>query len=146
MGCFHSTSQVAHQDPTNGFMYTKPPAKGTRVALFGGLLYRITDEEKGRWAFYNNSKDYEFHIKYLFGSDSRLEALGNTTLEVQDDGILVQMVLYPLETKDFVQGTIDGYESKLEALPLSEEYFAQHPELDEAAYYRRLEAPKSSQF
>ncbi|KAG5480760.1 hypothetical protein CUR178_05895 [Leishmania enriettii] len=146
MGCFNSTGHVANQDPTNGFMYTKPKAKGTKEALFGGLLYRITDEETSRWAFYNNSKDYEFHLKYLFGADSRLEALGDTTLEMQDDGILAQTVVYPLETKDFVQGTIDGYESKLEALPLSEEYFAQHPEQDEAAYYRRLEAPKSSQF
>ncbi|KAK7197732.1 calpain-like cysteine peptidase, Clan CA, family C2 [Novymonas esmeraldas] len=146
MGICSSTGAAAEVDPTKGQMYTKPKAKGTKEPLFGGLLYRIADEDEGRWAFYNNSKDYEFHIKYLFGADSRLDALGDTTVEVQDDGILAEMVVYPLETKDFVQGTIDGYESKLEALPLSEEYFAQHPELDEAAYYRRLEAPKSTKF
>ncbi|AYU78405.1 hypothetical protein, conserved [Leishmania donovani] len=146
MGCFNSTDTVADQDPASGYMYTKPKAKGTKEALFGGLLYRITDEEEGGLAFYNNSKDYEFHIKYLFGADSQLNAVGDTKLEMQDDGILAEVVVYPLETKHFVQGTIDGYESKLEALPLSEEYFAQHPEMDEAAYYRRLEAPKSSQF
>lgn len=146
MGGCNSTSSTADQDPTKGYMYAKPKARGDKEALFGGLLYRIADQNEGRWAFYNNSKDYEFHIKYLFGADSHLEALGDATLEVQDDGILAEMVVYPLETKDFVQGTIDGYESKLEALPLSEEYFAQHPELDEAAYYRRLEAPKSSRF
>ncbi|CAG9573195.1 calpain-like cysteine peptidase, Clan CA, family C2 [Leishmania major strain Friedlin] len=146
MGCFNSTDAVADQDPASGYMYTKPNAKGTKEALFGGLLYRITDEEEGGLAFYNNSKDYEFHIKYLFGADSELNAVGDTKLEMQDDGILAEVVVYPLETKPFVQGTIDGYETKLEALPLSEEYFALHPEIDEAAYYRRLEAPKSSRF
>ncbi|KAG5506488.1 hypothetical protein JKF63_05991 [Porcisia hertigi] len=146
MGSAHSTGLMPNQDPTKGYMYTKPRAKGTKKELFGGLLYRIVDEGAGRWAFYNNSKDYEFHIKYLFGADSRLKALGNTTIEEQDDGILAEMVVYPLETKDFVEGIVDGYESKLEALPLSEEYFSKHPELDEAAYYRRLEAPKSSSF
>jgi hypothetical protein len=146
MGCCNSNSSTADQDPTKGYMYVKPNAHGTKEALFGGLLYRYSDESTGCWTFYNNSKDYEFHIKYLFGADSRLEALGDTTMETQDDGILAEMVVYPLETKKFVQGTIDGYESKLEALPLTEEYFAQHRELDEEAYYRRLEAPKSNKF
>ncbi|KPI88157.1 putative calpain-like cysteine peptidase Clan CA family C2 [Leptomonas seymouri] len=146
MGSCTSSSNTADQDPTAGYMYVKPNARGTKEALFGGLLYRYSDEEKGRWTFYNNSKDYEFHIKYLFGADSRLESLDDTTMEVQDDGILAETVLYPLETKKFVQGTIDGYESKLEALPLTEEYFAQHPELDEQAYYRRLDAPKRDAF
>ncbi|CBZ14621.1 conserved hypothetical protein [Leishmania braziliensis MHOM/BR/75/M2904] len=146
MGCFNSTDSVPLQDPTRGYMYTNPKAKGTKEALFGGLLYRIIDEQEGCWAFYNNSKDYEFHIKYLFGADSHVNALSDTAVTVQDDGILAEVSVYPLETKDFVRGMIDGYESKLEALPLSEEYFAQHPELDEAAYYRRLEAPKSNQF
>lgn len=146
MGCCNSSSGTADQDPTKGYMFVKPNARGTKEALFGGLLYRFADEEQGRWTFYNNSKDYEFHIKYLFGADSRLEALGDTVMETQDDGILAELVVYPLETKKFVQGTIDGYESKLEALPLTEEYFAHHPEQDEQAYYRRLEAPKSSKF
>ncbi|GET88182.1 hypothetical protein, conserved [Leishmania tarentolae] len=146
MGCLNSTDTTSRQDPTKGYMYTKPTAKGAREALFGGLLYRITDEERGALAFYNNSKDYEFHIKYLFGADSQLSAAGDTKLEMQDDGILAEMVVFPLETKNFVHGSMDGYESKLEALPLSEEYFAQHPTMDEAAYYRRLEAPKSNQF
>lgn len=146
MGCSSSQPTVTTADVSKGFMYVTPQAKGTRHPLFNGMLYRIVDDNSGTWSFYNNSKDYEFHIKYLFGSDSQVEALTTTTLEVQDDGILCEMVLFPLETKGYVRGTIDGFESKLEALPLSEEYFAAHPELDEAAYYRRLEAPKSSSF
>ncbi|EPY40621.1 hypothetical protein AGDE_03307 [Angomonas deanei] len=63
-----------------------------------------------------------------------------------DDGILCSCVVYPLETNMFISGFPDGYESKLEALQLSEEYFAAHPTLDEDAYYKRLAPPPAKDF
>lgn len=146
MGC--GGSKEANQaQPAPGQMLAQPKFKGTsKVPLFNGMLYRIMDDNTGEWAIFSNSRDYEFHVKYLFGADSEIEPLGDTKMERADDGILCEVHLYPLETKMFIKGKVDGYESKLEALPLSEDYFARHPELDEKAYMRRVEPPKASTF
>ncbi|EPY23567.1 calpain-like cysteine peptidase, Clan CA, family C2 [Strigomonas culicis] len=128
-------------------MLARPTFFGNeKVPLFNGLLYRIVNTESCEWAFFNNSRDYEFHVKYLFGLDSQISTLGDTTLERGDDGLLCGCIVYPLETKMFISGMVDGYESKLEALPLTEEYFALHPDLDEDKYYQRLAPPKASEF
>lgn len=141
------SSKSYDEGQSRGKMLRVPAFKAdVRVPLFNGLLYRLENTGTSEWAFFNNSRDYEFHITYLFGADSEIEALGDATMEVQDDGILCQVVVYPLETRLLMAGTPDGYESKLEALPLSEEYFGNHPELDERAYYRRLDIPKAKQF
>lgn len=145
MGCGQSATMPT-KDQSKGHMLAQPKARGKRIPLFNGLLYRIEDEGNGKWAFFNNSNDYEFHVKYLFGASSQIDAAGDTNLEIQDDGILCSVVVFPLETKEFITGTPDGYESKLEALPLSEEFFGRHPELNEHEYYRRLEAPKTAAF
>ncbi|RNF20125.1 calpain-like cysteine peptidase, Clan CA, family C2 [Trypanosoma conorhini] len=114
--------------------------------LFNGLLLRVIDTSTGTWAFFNNSKDYEFHITYLLNADSMVEPLNKTTIEVQDDGILCEMMVYPLETQRFIVGEVTGYESKIEALPLSDDYLQSHPNIDERAYCRRLVPPSASQF
>lgn len=130
-----------------GKMLAAPAFCGTKmVPLFNGLLYRVEDGDTMEWAFFNNSKDYEFRVKYLFGHASELEALGGTTMHREDDGILCELRVLPLETRMFVRGKKVGYESKLEAMPLSEEYFSVHPELDEVAYFARVDVHRSSEF
>lgn len=147
MGCGNSKSTVEESQPAPGKLIAQPKFKGTsQVPLFNGMLYRIMNDNTGEWAFFSNTRDYEFHVKYLFGADSEVELLGDTTMERADDGIICEVHLYPLETKMFIKGKVDGFESKLEALPLSEEYFARHPELDEVAYMKRVEPPKASTF
>lgn len=147
MGCGNSTpDDTEYQKQASGKLLQEPTFKGERVALFNGLLYRIMDNKSGKWGFFSNTRDYEFRVRYLFGLDSDIQPMGDAKLIREDDGFLVEMQLYPLETKMFIQGSIEGFESKLEALPLSEEYFAQHPEVDERAYMKRLELPKAAHF
>ncbi|CCW66393.1 unnamed protein product [Phytomonas sp. Hart1] len=117
-----------------------------KTPLFNGLLYRVFDPTEGAWLFISNTKDYEFRIKYLFGPNSLVNPLDDTTIETMDDGFQCELYLYPFEAKLFVQGVIDGFESKLEALPLSEEYFAMHPEIDEVKYNSRLDPQNSKYF
>ncbi|KAH9601189.1 protein of unknown function DUF1935 [Trypanosoma melophagium] len=124
-----------------------PTMRGSmETMLFNGLLLRIIDERTGTWAFFSNTKDYEFHITYLFGVDSTLEPFGHTTMSEEDDGILCEMVLYPLETERFVRGDVSSFECKIEARPLSEEYFQTHPQENERNYFRRLVPPKAKSF
>ncbi|ORC88961.1 calpain-like cysteine peptidase, Clan CA, family C2 [Trypanosoma theileri] len=131
----------------NGALIGTPTMTGTMTTpLFNGLLLRIIDERTGTWGFYSNTEDYEFHIFYLFGVDSTLEPFGQTTMTEEDDGIMCEMTLYPLETKKFVQGDVSSYECKIEARPLSEEYFQSHPKVNERKYYRRLVPPKAKSF
>ncbi|KAG8343933.1 calpain like cysteine peptidase Clan CA family C2 [Trypanosoma vivax] len=110
----------------------------SQAPLFNGLLYRLTDERDGTIGFFNNSKDYEFQISYLFTSDSMIEPLDKTAVMEQDDGILCEVVVYPLESQRFVRGSVVGFESKIEAVPLSEEYFRLHKDLNGKKYFRRL--------
>ncbi|CAD2215194.1 Domain of unknown function (DUF1935), putative [Angomonas deanei] len=82
------------------------------------VLYRIIDPQEKTWAFYNDSTNYEVHVEFSFGKNSKLEALENTTIEQDDDGKFVtRTVVYPTETEMFVQGKVSGYTSKLRALP-----------------------------
>ena len=99
-----------------------PSVEGEAFACFkNGLLYRIVDDNK--WAFYNDSQDYEMHIKVTFGPRSELTTLGNTK-EVKDEGdnFVLSVVVYPGVTELFCEGAFDGYKSAMSAKPLSAEY------------------------
>ncbi|KAF8285603.1 calpain-like cysteine peptidase, Clan CA, family C2 [Trypanosoma cruzi] len=114
--------------------------------LFNGLLLRIIDRNTGTWAFFNNSRDYEFHVAYLLNPDSAVQALSKTIITPQDDGVLCETSVYPLETQRFFVGDVTGFESKIEALPLSAEYLQSHADIDERKYYRRLIPPSAATF
>lgn len=75
-----------------------------------------------------------------------MDPLDKTSVAVQDDGILCETVVFPLETEKFVVGDVTGFESKIEARALAEEYFQIHRDLNEEKYYRRLIPPKASHF
>ncbi|KEG06776.1 calpain-like cysteine peptidase, Clan CA, family C2 [Trypanosoma grayi] len=123
-----------------------PAMHGKRTALFNGLLYRIIDDSTGTWGFYNNSQDYEFYVMYLFDIGSTIQPLNQTSMVEQDDGFLCEVAVLPSETQRFIVGDVTGYESKIEARPLADEYFQSHPFLDERDYYRRVAAPRAAAF
>ncbi|RNE98819.1 calpain-like protein [Trypanosoma rangeli] len=114
--------------------------------LFNGLLLRIIDTSTRTLAFFNNSRDYEFHITYLLSAGSVVRPLDKTTVKTQNDGVRCELVVYPLKTQRFIVGDVIRYESKIEALPLSNIYFQSHPNINEHAYLRRLAPPSASWF
>ena len=99
-----------------------PSVEGESFACFkNGLLFRIVNDNT--WAFYNDSQDYEMHIKVTFGPRSELTTLGNTK-EAKDeaDNFVLTAVVYPGVTEMFCEGVFDGYKSAMSAKPLSAAY------------------------
>ncbi|KAH8604143.1 putative cysteine peptidase Clan CA family C2 [Trypanosoma vivax] len=108
------------------FLNGEPDMTGEIISCFEepGILYRIVDKKMKVWAFYNDSLQFEVHVACVFGKHSKLEALENTTLHSAPDGsTIAEVVVYPTETERFVKGFVNGFSSKLRALPLSNEYF-----------------------
>ncbi|EPY42995.1 calpain-like cysteine peptidase [Angomonas deanei] len=124
---YEGEGETGDEDPSvfkNGYPDCECEGKDI-VSCFDepNILYRIIDPQEKTWAFYNDSTNYEVHVEFSFGKNSKLEALENTTIEQDDDGKFVtRTVVYPTETEMFVQGKVSGYTSKLRALPLSEDY------------------------
>jgi hypothetical protein len=115
----------AGNEEASVFKNGEPDCQGEIMSCFDepNLLYRIIDPKEKTWAFYNDSLDYEMHVQFTFGKHSKLQPLENTTMEQNDEGQYVtEVVVYPTETEMFVQGSVNGFTSKLRAVPLSDEY------------------------
>ncbi|ORC88952.1 calpain-like cysteine peptidase [Trypanosoma theileri] len=122
MGCGASSSAPAIE-----YKNGKPTFKGDEVVKGfnegNGLLFRIVNRKKKQWAYYNDTTQYEMHVKVTFGEDCDIKALGKTHLERLDSGEYVAtVVVYPRETEMFIEGRVNGFKVKMDALPLSEEY------------------------
>ncbi|PWV16988.1 putative calpain-like cysteine peptidase [Trypanosoma cruzi] len=79
--------------------------------------------DEGKWGFYNDTKEYEFHVFYTFYEGSSVEPIGGTTVTRNEDGtIIAEIIAYPLETLIFIEGEIDGAKGRIEAYPVSERY------------------------
>ncbi|CBH08943.1 calpain-like cysteine peptidase, Clan CA, family C2, (fragment), partial [Trypanosoma brucei gambiense DAL972] len=91
-------------------------------------------------------KDYEFHVTFLFSANSLFEPLDKATAAQQDDGILCEVTIYPLETQRFVKGEITGYESKIDALLLSDDYFRLNEDRNPERYFRHTGPFKATSF
>ncbi|CBH08940.1 calpain-like cysteine peptidase, putative [Trypanosoma brucei gambiense DAL972] len=107
------------------YRYGRPVYEGTPTACFeGGLLFRIVEEGKNnRWSFYNDTPSNQMRVEVIFGANSAIKALGNTSLIKLPDGSYKGTVtVYPLETEVFVEGKCDTYESNIVAEELSTEY------------------------
>lgn len=123
MGCGASV------EPTIVYKNGKPKFKGDEVVKGfnedNGLLFRIVNNKKKKWAYYNDTTQYEMHVKVTFGEESVIKALGKTQLERLDTGeYLASVVVYPRETAMFIAGHVNGFKVKMDALPLSDEYKA----------------------
>lgn len=128
MGCGAST---AKSDVT--FLNGKPTFQGDEITKGfekdNGLLFRIVNKKKRQWAYYNDTTQYEMHIKVTFNEDCDIKALGKTTIEQLETGQWVAaVVVFPGETEMFIEGRVNGFKSKMDALPLSDEYRQRHKE------------------
>ncbi|KPA75514.1 putative calpain-like cysteine peptidase putativecysteine peptidase Clan CA family C2 [Leptomonas pyrrhocoris] len=109
------------------FMNGEPDVAGEVTNCFEepGLLYRIVDRPNKTWAFYNDSRAFEVHVVCTFGKHSKITALENTKM-TRDDSTgeyVAEVTVYPGETEPFIKGFVNGFASKLRALPLSEDYY-----------------------
>lgn len=125
MGCGYSTYS-AQEDIV--WKHGGPPEEPLKaIKMFpkeqNGLLFRLLYDDGERWGFYNDTKDYEFHIRYYFSRDSEIEAMENSTItELENGNKLVELIIYPLETQNFIVGVPGSYTSTVEALPASERF------------------------
>lgn len=120
MGCTSSSeSKIAYR---NG----KPTFKGDEVVKGfekdNGLLFRVVKKKKKEqtWAFYNDTTDYDMHVRVTFHPGCELKALGSTKLEEDDKGeVIATVVVRPGKTEMFIEGKLDGFRSKMDAFPAS---------------------------
>lgn len=125
MGCGYSTYSAQDDIVWKFGGPAEEPLKALKMfpKEQNGLLFRLLYDDGERWAFYNDTEEYEFHIRYYFSRDSSVEALHNATLtELENGNMLVEIIVYPKETQDFIVGVAGSYTSTIEAIPLSERY------------------------
>lgn len=102
----------------------QPGYKGTVTKCFkdngNGLLFRIVNEEEKKWAFYNDTTTYNMVVKVSFGKDSKVQALGKTTMERDAESGEFKCVLQipPTTTEMFVEGEPNGFKINFEANPV----------------------------
>ncbi|CAJ1985889.1 cysteine peptidase - Clan CA - family C2 / CAL4.1 [Leishmania donovani] len=113
--------------PKVRFVNGEPDIRGEVTNCFEepGLLYRIVDRPNKTWAFYNDSRSFEVHVVCTFGKHSKITPLENTkmTRDESTGEYVMELTVYPGETEPFIKGFVNGFSSKLSALPLSQEYF-----------------------
>lgn len=109
------------------FLNGEPDVAGEVTNCFEepGLLYRIVDRQNKQWAFYNDSRSFEVHVVCTFGKHSKITPLENTTMTQDENSgeFVAEVVVYPGETEPFIKGFVNGFASKLRALPLSTDYY-----------------------
>ncbi|RNE99993.1 calpain-like cysteine peptidase, partial [Trypanosoma conorhini] len=123
------------------FKNGEPDYQGEFLSCFDepNLLYRILNREEKTWAFYNDTRHYEMHVQFTFGKHSVLEPLENTKMYTKHDGEHVaEVYVYPGETEMFVKGKVNGFTSKLRAVPLSEDYCKRRQELAEETIHQEM--------
>eukprot|EP00796_Vickermania_ingenoplastis_P011739 gene11739-biopygen8496 len=117
MGC-GSSAPVLDVEYLNG----EPSFKGDEVVKCfekdNGLLFRIVNNKKGEWAYYNDTTDYNMHVKVTFSPDCEIKPLGTTQFKkLGSDEIEATIVVPPVSTEMFIKGKVNGFRSKMDAIP-----------------------------
>lgn len=78
-------------------------------------LYRLTDIDHNRWAFYNDTTDLTVTARVSFNKDAKIYRLGLTRAEVDphNRGVTSYVVeVAPLQTVLFIEGQYESFEQK----------------------------------
>ncbi|RNE97042.1 calpain-like cysteine peptidase [Trypanosoma rangeli] len=126
MGCVASKPKGAD----NGFLNGQPSETFPYDNIHkcterdNGLLFRLVNTKTKQWAFYNDSKIYEFHVTVNFSNQSNVSPLGDTTIvrDPNDGRMVAKTIVYPRLTELFVQGDVDGFDAEYQAVVLTDEY------------------------
>ncbi|RNF26392.1 cytoskeleton-associated protein CAP5.5 [Trypanosoma conorhini] len=107
----------------SAYRYVRCDVEGAATSFFPprGLCYRV--EQGDTWLLYNDTLNYEMHVRYQFSPDANVTPLGRATAQSEEDGsTVVSVVVYPLETVEFVGGEKGSYKADVSAQALSDEY------------------------
>ncbi|CAJ1006770.1 small myristoylated protein-3, putative [Leishmania guyanensis] len=85
-----------------------------------GLLFRIVNDEEHKWAFYNDTTNYNMVVKVAFGKDSKVEPIGNTTMQRDEESgeFKCELEIAPMVTEMFIEGEPNGFKISFEANPI----------------------------
>lgn len=86
-----------------------------------GLLFRIVNEKEYRWAFYNDTTNYNMTVKVAFGGLSKVEPLMNTRMHRNEwtTEYEFEVTVRPGATELFMEGEPDGFKISFEAQRIS---------------------------
>lgn len=119
--------ETGEAPPKVDFRNGEPDLNGEVTNCFEepGLLYRIVDKKNKTWAFYNDSRAFEVHVTCTFGKHSKIQPLDKASMKRDESTgeYVVEVTVYPSETELFVKGFVNGFTSKLRAMPLSDDYY-----------------------
>ncbi|AAZ11334.1 META domain/Domain of unknown function (DUF1935), putative [Trypanosoma equiperdum] len=80
-------------------------------------VYRIINTVESKWAFYNDTTEYNFNVSVTFGRKSKVRGLANTSIETNEEGLTVASVsVAPGATEMFVAGDVNGYKCSYDAV------------------------------
>ncbi|CAD2213457.1 calpain-like cysteine peptidase [Angomonas deanei] len=86
-----------------------------------GLLFRLVNEKRHTWAFYNDAKDYVMRVSVTFGNESSVKPLGETTQEMLNEETghcTLNLTINPGETQPFMRGEYNGFITYYDADPV----------------------------
>eukprot|EP00796_Vickermania_ingenoplastis_P011732 gene11732-biopygen8491 len=62
------------------------------------------------------------HVTVTFSPECEIEALGNTQFETLESGeIEAKIVVPPTATEMFIKGKVNGFQSKMDAIPIEQD-------------------------
>lgn len=86
-----------------------------------GLLFRVVDQGRRTWAFYNDTSNYVMNIYVTFGHESSITALDRTKkviLNEETGSCRLEATVQPGKTILFMRGEYNGFKTVYEADPL----------------------------
>jgi hypothetical protein len=86
-----------------------------------GLLFRIVNRKEYRWAFYNDTTNYNMTVKVCFGGLSKVEPLMHTTMHRNEwtTEFEFEVKVAPGSTEMFMEGEPDGFRISYEVERIS---------------------------
>ncbi|EPY18906.1 hypothetical protein STCU_09714 [Strigomonas culicis] len=88
-----------------------------------GLLFRLVDEDKKMWYFYNDTREYKMIATIEFADRASVETLGKTQVlgapEDNPEGVILRLEIEPGDTEPFIQGDASNYRLSFSAEPVN---------------------------
>ncbi|CAD2216962.1 hypothetical protein AGDE_10008 [Angomonas deanei] len=111
-----------------------------------GLLFRLVDEEKKKWYFYNDTTQYKMVAQADFNDKTAVSRLGNTTEvgapEGNPNGVTYRLEIDPGKTEPFISGEPFNFKLAFSADLLSNDHPIE-PEYENSQPDNTLVSPKA---
>ncbi|ORC93245.1 uncharacterized protein TM35_000011220 [Trypanosoma theileri] len=95
-----------------------------------GLIFLLLDDENKRWAFYNDTTEYNITATVKFGPKSVYEAAQNVSVSPDPDvagGTVCVLTVPPLTTEPFLTGNPGNYHMSFYAEPVTKTQHEENP-------------------